>query len=62
MKNIRNIFLCFNTEFNKKNGHSESLELSMKHSTQNSKIIIKKEIKRLIDFEEFGNIVNDDIQ
>ena len=55
-------FLRFNTALNKKNGFSESLELSIKHNKQNNRMIKENEFKRRTYCEEFGNTVNDDIQ
>ena len=42
MKNIRHILLRFNKLLNKKNGCSESLELSIKHNKQNNRMIKEK--------------------
>ena len=39
MKIIRHIFLRFNKVVNKKNGHSESLGVSIKHNKQNNRMI-----------------------
>ena len=54
-------FPRLNKVLNKKNGYSESLELSMKHNKQNNRIMKEKEFKRRIYCIEFGYTVNDDI-
>ena len=47
---------------NKKNGCSESHDLSIKHNNQNNRRIKVKEVMRHTYCDEFDNTVNDDIQ
>ena len=62
MKDIRHVFLRLNKMLNKKNGCSESHDLSIKHNNQNNRMIKVKEAMRHTYCYKFYNTVNDDIQ
>ena len=59
---INVIFLRLNTMLNKKNGCSESHDLSIKHNNKTNRRIKIKEVMRHTYCDEFDNTVNDDIQ
>ena len=47
---------------NKKNGYSESHDLSTKHNNKTNRKIKVKEVMRHTYYDEFDNTVNNDIQ
>ena len=55
-------FLRLIKVLNKKYGHNESHDLSIKHNKQNNIVIKVREVMWYIYCEAFDNTVNDDIQ
>ena len=62
MTNIPHIFLRYNKVLNKRNGCSVPQNFSIKHNTQNNRMINEKEFSRRTYYDKFNNTVNDDIE